>query len=86
MPSSTLPDTIHVTVRLFSVLRHYDGRIVDRLEMELARGSRAQDVLKLLQVDDQLEAALALNDALVAEDAILSDGDILSIIPAVAGG
>jgi molybdopterin converting factor small subunit len=86
MRSSTPPDTVHVTVRLFSVLRHRDGRIVDRLEMDLARGSRARDVLHLLRVDEELEAALALNDALVAEDAILSDGDILSIIPAVAGG
>jgi molybdopterin converting factor small subunit len=73
-------------VRLFSVLRHRDGRIVDRLEMDLARGSRAHDVLNLLHVDEELEAALALNDALVGEDAVLSDGDILSIIPAVAGG
>jgi molybdopterin converting factor small subunit len=33
-----------------------------------------------------LEPSLSINDVLTKEDAILSDGDILSIIPAVSGG
>lgn len=85
MPSSRR-DTIHVTVRLFSVLRHRDGKVVDRLEMRLPAGSRAADVLRLLHVSEDLEPALSLNSALVKASAPLSDGDTLSIIPSVAGG
>jgi molybdopterin converting factor small subunit len=85
MPSST-SDTIHVTVRLSSVLRHRDGKIVDRLEMGLPAGSRAADVLKRLDVAEDMEPFLSLNDELVKKDALLSDGDVLTIIPAVAGG
>jgi molybdopterin converting factor small subunit len=75
-----------VTVRLFSVLRHRDGKIVDRLEMNLPAGSRAADVLHQLQVAEKLEPSLSLNDELVKRDALLSEGDVLSIIPAVSGG
>jgi molybdopterin converting factor small subunit len=75
-----------VTVRLFSVLRHREGKIVDQLEMDLPAGSRAADVLLRLHVGEKLEPSLSINDVLTKEDAILSDGDILSIIPAVSGG
>ena len=85
MPSSR-SDTIHVTVRLFSVLRHRDGKIVDRLEMHLPAGSRAADVLTRLQVAEKLEPSLSLNDELIKRDALLSEGDVLLIIPAVSGG
>ncbi len=86
----TCPDagstTIRVTVRLFSVLRHREGRIVDRLELELPAGSRVCDVLDLLEVAGELEAIVAVNDVMAGEDDSLADGDTLAIIPAVAGG
>ena len=85
MPSSS-SDTIHVTVRLFSVLRHREGRIVDRLDLEVAAGSRARDVLKLLEVKDDLKALVSVNETMVGEETPLSDGDVLAIIPQVAGG
>lgn len=85
MPSSK-PDTIHVFVKLYSVLRHRDGAIVDRMEMDIPAGSRVADVLRLLKVAEELEPSLAINSALVREDAPLADGDTLAIIPSVAGG
>ena len=85
MPSSK-PDTIHIFVKLYSVLRHRDGAIVDRMEMDIPAGSRAADVLRLLKVAEEMEASVAINSALVREDAALADGDTLAIIPSVAGG
>ena len=84
--ASSSSDTIHLTVRLFSVLRHWEGKIVDRLELDVASGSRTGDVLRLLEVKENLKAILSINDEMVGDDALLADGDVLSIIPQVAGG
>lgn len=77
---------LRVTVRLYSVLRHRDGRIVDRLELALPPGSRVGDALRLLAIDPRLEPLLAVNDELATETSPLADGDRLAIIPSVAGG
>lgn len=77
---------ITVSVRLYSILRQRDGRIVDRLELELPLGSRVSGVLRMLDVPQDLELVLALNDQVTTRSAILQDRDRLSIIPAVAGG
>ena len=87
MPSSTSePAALHVTVRLFSVLRHRDGRIVDQLELELPSGSRARDVLDVLRVADELKVIVAVNGQIADEHTRLADGDCLAVIPAIAGG
>ena len=67
-------------------MRERDGRIVDSLEIELAKGSQVSDVLSQLDVPSELEVVLAVNDQLVSESALLEDHDRLSVIPAVAGG
>jgi molybdopterin converting factor small subunit len=77
---------VRVTVRLYSVLRHREGRIVDRLALDLPPGSRAGDVVRLLAIDPRLEPLLAVNDELATEATPLADGDRLAIIPSVAGG
>ncbi len=82
----TKPDTLHITVRLYSVLRHREGGITDRLELELPPGSRSRDVLKVLGVSRELEVVLALNNKVVVDNVPLQDGDQLAIIPAVSGG
>ena len=75
-----------IEVRLYSILRERDGRIVDRLEIELPEGSQAGDVLNLLDVPDNLEVVLAVNDQVISESDVLKDNDRLAIIPAIAGG
>jgi molybdopterin converting factor small subunit len=80
------PGAIRVTVRLYSVLRHRDGRIVDRLALELPPGSRVGDVVRLLAVDPRLEPLLTVNDEPATAATPLADGDRLAIIPSVAGG
>jgi molybdopterin converting factor small subunit len=77
---------ISVSVRLYSILRQRDGRIVDSLELTLPMGSRAADVLSILDVPLDLEIILAVNDVVSSDTVVLKDGDRLAIIPAVAGG
>jgi molybdopterin converting factor small subunit len=80
------PDRLRVTVQLYSVLRHRNGQIVDRLELELPLGSCARDVLEMLQVPAELEAVVAVNDEVTGESTPLSDGDCVAVVPAVSGG
>jgi sulfur carrier protein ThiS len=77
---------ITISVRLYSILRQRDGQIVNQLEIELPLGSQVADVLRLLDVPEDLELVLAINDQVANEAAVLQDRDRLSIIPAVAGG
>lgn len=77
---------IRITVKLYSILRHRDGKIINMLELDLPAGASVQQVLDDLQVNEELEAILAVNDEVVDAENILYEGDRLSIIPSVAGG
>jgi len=80
------PPAIRITVHLHSILRHREGRIMNRLELDLPSGSRIEDVLRLLEVDEALEPVTALNGVIAPEETVLSDGDQVAVIPSVAGG
>ncbi len=86
LSSISTEQKVHITVRLYSILRHREGKIVDRLEMDLPPGSDVQTVLDVLQVNEELEAILAVNDEVAEASKVLQEGDRLSIIPSVAGG
>lgn len=79
-------DTLQITVRMHSTLRHRDGKIVNQLELELPQGSRVADVLRQLNIHENSDVISALNGKAVKVDAILADGDLLQFIPAVSGG
>jgi molybdopterin converting factor small subunit len=80
------PPAIRITVLLHSILRHREGRIMSRLELDLPSGSRVADVLRRLEVDEALEPIVAVNGVVAAEEAVLQDGDQVAVIPSVAGG
>lgn len=67
-------------------MRERDGRVVDRLELDLPPDSQVSEVLRLLNIPANLEVIVALNDQIAAETEVLRDNDRLAIIPAVAGG
>jgi molybdopterin synthase catalytic subunit len=79
-------------VRLFAVLRERAGR--DSLEIEVGEGATVAEALQALAGESEpLGAALgampvvmAVNRSYVDEDATLSDGDELALIPPVSGG
>jgi molybdopterin converting factor subunit 1 len=79
-------------VRLFAILRERAGR--DNLEIEVAEGATVAEALRALgEENEPLGAALeampvvmAVNRSYVGEDAVLSEGDELALIPPVSGG
>jgi len=79
-------------VRLFAVLRERAGR--DSLKVELPEGATVGDALQALAAESEPLAAvleampvvMAVNLAYVSEDATLSAGDELALIPPVSGG
>jgi molybdopterin converting factor subunit 1 len=79
-------------VRLFAVLRERAGR--NSLEIEVAAGATVADVLQALAAQSEplgeaLEAmpvVMAVNRTYVDEEAELSPGDELALIPPVSGG
>lgn len=77
---------MQVNVRLYSVARHRDGQIIDRVALQLPVGSSAGAVLDTLKIDPLLEPVLSVNGVVAEAATPLSDGDEVAIIPAVAGG
>ena len=76
---------MHVSVRLFAVLRERAG--CDTIELDLPEGARVSDALAA--VDDLaggLSLVLAVNREYAAPDAPLAAGDELALIPPVSGG
>jgi molybdopterin converting factor subunit 1 len=79
-------------VRLFAILRERAGR--DALEIDLAEGATVAEALRALAAESEplgeaLEAmpvVMAVNRSYVGEDARLSPGDELALIPPVSGG
>jgi molybdopterin converting factor subunit 1 len=79
-------------VRLFAVLRERAGR--DALEVELAEGATVAEALRaigaksepLAEALEAMPVVMAVNRSYVGEDATLSPGDELALIPPVSGG
>lgn len=71
---------------MYSILRHRQDHIVDRMALELPEGSRVQDVLETLNVAPELEAFVAVNGIVVYDNPLIIDGDEVAIIPSIAGG
>jgi molybdopterin converting factor subunit 1 len=79
-------------VRLFAVLRERAGR--GGLEIEVGEGATVAEALRALAAESEplgeaLEAmpvVMAVNRSYVSEDATLSPGDELALIPPVSGG
>jgi molybdopterin synthase catalytic subunit len=74
-----------VRIRLFAMLRERAG--ASELSLELPEGARVRDALAALsELADGLPLVMAVNREYVSEDAPLSAGDELALIPPVSGG
>ena len=73
--------TIQVQVKLFLHLRKNQNQTV-----ELTDGSRARDLVRLLDIRLEDVGVLSINDRQAALDQPLKSGDIISIIPPIGGG
>jgi MoaE-MoaD fusion protein len=78
---------MQVTIRLFAMLRERAG--TDSLVLELPAGARVRDALAAAPVAalaEGLPLVMAVNREYAAEDALLSPGDELALVPPVSGG
>jgi len=78
---------MEVTIRLFAMLRERAG--AGELTLELPEGARVRDALAAPQVAalaEGLPLVMAVNRQYAAEDAPLSSGDELALVPPVSGG
>lgn len=76
-----------VRVRLFAMLRERAG--ARELSLELPEGARVRDALAapaVAELADGLPLVMAVNREYASEDALLSAGDELALIPPVSGG
>jgi molybdopterin converting factor subunit 1 len=78
---------MHVRIRLFAMLRERAG--TSELELELPEGARVRDALAAPQVAalaEGLSLVMAVNREYADDDAPLSQGDELALVPPVSGG
>jgi molybdopterin synthase catalytic subunit len=76
---------MEVTVRLFAMLRERAG--AGEVTVELPDGARVRDALAALGgLADGMPLVMAVNREYAPEDAPLSPGDELALIPPVSGG
>jgi molybdopterin synthase catalytic subunit len=74
-----------VRIRLFAMLRERAG--AGELSLELPDGARVRDALaELSELADGMPLVMAINREYASEDAPLSAGDELALIPPVSGG
>lgn len=73
--------TIQVQLKLFLHLRKNRSQTV-----EMADGSKARDLVRLLGIRLEDVGVLSINDRQAALDQQLKSGDIISIIPPIGGG
>jgi molybdopterin synthase catalytic subunit len=76
---------MRIRVRLFAMLRERAG--TDELELDLPDGSRVGDALaRVDHISAGMPLVMAVNRVYAKEDAPLSPGDELALIPPVSGG
>jgi len=75
---------MHITVKCFATLNPFQPQ--DEERFPLLPGETAGDVIKRLGIAPEMVAVLFLNGMHAAPDRTLSDGDRLSLFPAVGGG
>jgi molybdopterin synthase catalytic subunit len=74
-----------VRIRLFAGLRERAG--ADQVELDLPEQARVRDALDLLgSITNDVPVVMAINQEYADENAVLSAGDELALIPPVSGG
>jgi MoaE-MoaD fusion protein len=76
---------VHVTVRVFAILRERAG--AGSVELELPEGASVGDALSELgPLAEGLPLVMAVNREYAPQDQVLGEGDELALIPPVSGG
>ena len=70
-------------VRLFSYLRDGRGKVVS---LEIKEDATAADVIKMLEIGDDVVANVLINNCDADFSSTLKEGDSVSLFPLLAGG
>ena len=70
-------------VRLFSYLRDGRGKVVT---LDIKEGAVVTDVIKALEIGDDVVANILINNSDADFSFALKDGDSVSLFPLLAGG
>ena len=78
---------MRITVKLYATLRRYYPQVPrDGLPLEVPPGTTIADVLPRLGLPDAVPLVAMVNEKVEHLDYVLSEGDVLSLFPPVAGG
>ena len=79
---------MRVDVHLTATLRRFlpPGTIGDHVRLDLPAGTTVGQVVHSLRVPDDLERLTVVNGRDAGPDQVLSEGDMLSLFPPLAGG
>jgi len=77
-----------VEVHLTATLRRFlpPGTPGDHVRLDVSPGTTVGQVVHSLRVPDDLERLTVVNGRDAGPDHVLSDGDVLSLFPPLAGG
>jgi sulfur carrier protein ThiS len=75
---------MHITVKCFATLNPFQP--ANEEHFPLQPGETAGDVIRRLGIKPETVAVLFVNGAHAPQDKVLSDGDRVSLFPAVGGG
>jgi len=79
---------MEIEVKLFATLLDYLPKGSSRFscKMGVDDSTRVQDILSRLKIPEEIPKIIFINGVHGKEDQILKDGDLLSILPPIAGG
>ncbi|MCL2580443.1 MAG: MoaD/ThiS family protein [Oscillospiraceae bacterium] len=72
-----------VEVLLFNFLRDGRGKVVS---MDVNEGTTVNDLIRLLEIEDDVVANVLVNQADAEFFSLLKEGDSVSLFPLLAGG
>ncbi len=73
-------------VELQAYLQQYSPNDTDRFDYEMPDGATAGDLIRKLNVPEDLASVIIVGDANTSTAHVLSDGDNVTIVPPLAGG
>ncbi len=80
---------MRISVNLYAYLRYYlppAEKSVQEKEWEMPEGSTVGQILERLQMPKEVRVTVLLNNNSVDAKAVLKEGDIIHILPQIAGG
>jgi molybdopterin converting factor small subunit len=80
---------MRITVHIYAYLRYYlppGEKSAQDKEWEMPEGSTVSQVLERLKLPKEVRVTVLLNNNSVDAKAVLKEGDIIHILPQMAGG